>query len=59
MFVEKFVMVQHYPRNIFNIELFLNYGSLENDQILSEVFGNDQFCLENGRWPTVIFTSAT
>ena len=26
IFMRKYFMVQHYPRNVFNIELFLNYG---------------------------------
>ena len=29
----------------------------EKGRILLKVFGNNRFCSENGRWPTVIFNS--
>ena len=29
IFMRKYLVVQHYPRNIFNIELFPNYGSFK------------------------------
>ena len=43
--MKKYFVVQHYPRNIFNIELLLNYGMLFWYDYKLKMFFGETNCL--------------